>query len=229
MKNAFSTRSVNLRKPATFDAASQSVQVVAATENPVQVWDAEKNGTINEVLMVKGASLPVGGQVPLLDSHNRSSVKNVIGSARSFQVADSNLECRVFFSDTEEGKSVAINVRDGHLTDFSVGYRPIVYHYVNPGETKVIGGRSFQGPLKVTEEWKLMELSAAIVGADHQAKARSADANGSTGAEDTSLSRAANDNAGAGARSDAGDKTDIVDWLFYAFLIYMILSLLSAV
>lgn len=220
MTNPLATRSIDIRKPTTFDEKNWSVEVVAATEHPVEVWDAEKRGFINEVLLVKGAALPVNAKVPLLDSHNRTSVKNVIGSARNFQVADGNLECRVFFSDTDEGRSVALNVRDGHLTDFSVGYRPIVYEYLDAGETREIGGRTFQGPLKLTEEWKLMELSVAIVGADQHAKARSADANGSDG--DVARS-------GDAVRSATPSDTGIIDWLFYAFMIYMFLALLSSV
>ena len=162
-------------KPRTFDDDAQSVRVVAVTENPVRIWDWERKGFINEILLIDGATLSDSGRIPLLDSHNRTSINGVLGSARNFHKNGDTLEAEVVFSETDAGRNAALNVRDGHLTDFSVGYHPIEAVYLAAGETKEIDGRTFQGPAKVTSKWRLRELSVTAIGADRAATARSLD------------------------------------------------------
>ncbi len=160
-------------RPQSYNAEANSVHVVAVTENPVRVWDMEKGTFLEEMLLVDGVVLPESRKVPLLDSHNRTSVASILGSARNFEKQDDVLACDVFFSGTEAGRMVAANVKDGHLTDFSVGYMPLEAHYLAEGEIREIGGRAFQGPVKVTTRWELRELSVTAVGADQMATARS--------------------------------------------------------
>jgi len=164
-------------RPKSFDDTRNSVRVVAVTENPVSVWDWERKSSIDEILLIDGAHLPPNGQIPLLDSHNRSSVTSVLGSARNFTPNGNILECDVFFSSTEAGKNAALNVKEGHLTDFSVGYFPAESDYIPVGEEKNINGRQFKGPVKVTTKWNLRELSLTPIGADQNATARSQDSN----------------------------------------------------
>ncbi len=160
-------------RPQTFDAAGRSVAVTAVTESPVRVWDPGRGDFVDEILILEGARLPPEGRVPLLDSHNRATVSGVLGSAGGFARKGDTLECRVRFSDTEAGRDAAINVRDGHLTDFSVGYMPTEAIYLADGETRVIGGAVRSGPAKVTLCWHLKELSVTAIGADQRATARS--------------------------------------------------------
>jgi len=160
-------------RPKSFDNDRNSVRVVAVTENPVRVWDWERKSSIDEILLIDGAHLPPNGQIPLLDSHNRTSVTSVLGSARNFTPNGNILECDVFFSGTETGRNAALNVKEGHLTDFSVGYFPAESDYIPIGEEKNINGRQFKGPVKVTTKWNLRELSLTPIGADQNATARS--------------------------------------------------------
>ncbi len=160
-------------KPKSFDDETSSVRVVAVTENPVRVWDWNSKQYIDEVLLVDGFSLPPSGKIPLLDAHNRSSVSSVLGSARRFHPSGNSLECDVFFSGTDVGRNAAQNVKEGHLTDFSVGYFPVESYYIKEGESKDINGRFFRGPVKVTAKWNLRELSLTPIGADQYATARS--------------------------------------------------------
>ncbi|MGE0084710.1 MAG: hypothetical protein AB7S75_09830 [Desulfococcaceae bacterium] len=160
-------------RPKSFDEETSSVRVVAVTENPVRVWDWNSKQYIEEVLLVDGFSLPPSGKIPLLDAHNRSSVSSVLGSARRFHPSGNSLECDVFFSGTDVGRNAAQNVKEGHLTDFSVGYFPVESYYIKEGESKDINGRFFRGPVKVTAKWNLRELSLTPIGADQYATARS--------------------------------------------------------
>ncbi|MDM8525235.1 HK97 family phage prohead protease [Desulfococcaceae bacterium HSG8] len=168
------TREIATWKPRTFDDASRSVRVVAVTENPVRTWDWERKDFVDEILLIEGANVPFSGQIPLLDSHNRSSVAGVLGSARNFEPRGSDtLECDVFFSGTEAGNDAAQKVKEGHLTDFSVGYFPAESYWIPSGQAHDVNGRTFRGPVKLTTKWNLMELSVTPIGADQMAKARS--------------------------------------------------------
>lgn len=173
MEDTLNTRSIHPNAPKTFDEESRSVRVVAVTENPVQVWDWKTNGFVNEVLLIDGFRMRPNGRIPLLDAHNRNSVDRILGSATDFQRIGDRLECRVYFSSTEAGENAARNVRDGHLTDFSVGYQPTRFEFIPAGTERTINGAAYKGPVKVTTEWTLKELSVTPIGADHWATARS--------------------------------------------------------
>lgn len=161
---------VNPTGPATIDMETKSVEVVATTEKPAQIYDWQR-GFVNEVLMMDGCEWPSNGQVPLLNAHNRNTVGDVLGSFRDIQVDGDALVGRVWFSKSDDS-GVFEKIKEGHFTDFSVGYRQISSEWVPDGVTKTIRGRSFQGPVLVTDRWRLKELSAVPIGADELAKAR---------------------------------------------------------
>lgn len=157
--------------PATLNADERSVEVLAATEQPTRVFDWDR-GVIDEVLLMSGLELPASRQVPLLDTHSRYSTSAVIGSFRGMAVDGSGLVGRAMFSSVEEASGPWTKVAEGHLTDFSVGYRVIEAVWVEAGKSETIGGRSFSGPVKVVTRWKVKELSVCPIGADEMAKAR---------------------------------------------------------
>lgn len=169
------TRSLTL-VPKSFNSEKQSVEAIATTEKPVQVWDWREGELINEVLRMDGCRLPASGQVPLIDSHDRYSIKNVLGSGAGFR--DEVVEgfkakaCTVSYSKAPEGQSAALKTEEGHLTDFSIGYNTLKTIYVPSGETQIIGEDEYTGPVSVATEWELKELSAAVIGADDLAKTR---------------------------------------------------------
>ncbi len=161
---------------ATYDSEARTLRAVATTEAPTQVIDWERWELVDEVLRMDGLRMPDSGQVPLLDSHNRSRVGDVIGSAREFGdttvAGHAAKECVVSFADTDAGRDAEAKYRDGHITDFSIGYRVTEAEYVPVNETQVIGGVRYAGPVRVATSWELKELSATPIGADEFAKAR---------------------------------------------------------
>ncbi len=250
MTDRLLTREVSVPtwKPQTFDDQSLSVHAVAVTENPVRVWDFETSRFIHEVLLLSGLILPETGQVPLLDSHNRQSVTGILGSARNFSQVNGVLECDVFFANTDAGRTVAMNVKDGHLTDFSVGYIIDEAVYLADGEVRELDGRTFEGPLKVTTRWHLRELSVTAIGADQKAKSRSLNDDAplaeTAGGEDVTVppatppppksagSEAAGERAEASAvrqaaAPPAGGEDRFIDILFFAFVAVMILFIIK--
>lgn len=159
-------------KPATLDEDTRSVEVIGATEEPVEVFDYDRFEIVNEVLLMEGAEMPASRQVPLLDAHLRFGTASVLGSYRDMQARSGQLTGRAYFSSVPEAESPYTKVREGHLTDFSIGYRVIESEWVPAGESAKIKGRSFTGPLKVTSRWRVKELSTVPIGADELAKAR---------------------------------------------------------
>lgn len=164
-------------QPATLDETARSVRAIAASEKPAAVFDWDRYDVVDEVLLMAGAILPESGRVPLLDSHQRGSVSDILGSAGGFRAGASGpfaaLEADVALGDTDAGRQALALIRDGHLTDLSVGYEPVESMWIPAGQKQLIAGREYAGPVKVTTRWILKELSLTPIGADDLAKMRS--------------------------------------------------------
>lgn len=162
--------------PATLDTESRSVEVIGATENPVPVFDWERGEILDEVLLMSGCRMPESRQIPLLDTHMRFDTSSVIGSYRDMRSAKGELLGTAFFSDAPEAQSPFQKVREGHLTDFSIGYKVTESIYIPDGQRQDISGHIYTGPVKVSTSWIPRELSVCPIGADEFAKARAATA-----------------------------------------------------
>lgn len=160
--------------PATLDAGNRSVEVVGATENPVLEYCRAAYDYVPTMLLMSGCELPASGQIPLLDTHSRWDTSSVIGSYRGMRVENDKLVGRAVYSSVPEAEGPWIKTTEGHLTDYSVGYKALESTYIPDGQTGLIGGRSFAGPLVVVTRWKAREMSACPIGADEEAKARAA-------------------------------------------------------
>jgi hypothetical protein len=151
----------------SYNKETRSASATIATEKPVRVYDfMSDTGFIDEVLIMDGAVLPDSGQIPLLDSHNQSSVRNILGSCRNLRIEGDRLAADLFFADTNAGKMLENQVRDGHLTDLSIGAAVIEFENIPDGQSKEFYGRLYQGPLRVVTQWEPMEASAVAIGAD---------------------------------------------------------------
>lgn len=159
--------------PSTFDPDTRSVEVIGATDAPAEVFDWSRMEVVNEVLLMDGLEMSKSRQVPLLDAHSRYSHSSVLGSYRDMKTDAHQLAGRAFFSTVPEAEGPMTKVKEGHMTDFSVGYRVIDTEWVPPGKTKTVKGRSFTGPVSVVTRWRIKELSLVPIGADENATARS--------------------------------------------------------
>lgn len=167
--------------PDTYNSDESSVEAVIATELEAEVWDWARFDIIREVLRMDGMMLPDGrSQVPLLDTHSRYSVKDQLGSVKGFR--DDTVEsyaaklARFHFDSTDESQKAATKVREGHVTDNSVGYEVMQSTWVQPKTKTTINGRVYEGGergLRVTTAWKLKEVSLCPIGADELAMIRS--------------------------------------------------------
>jgi len=172
-------RTISLRldtegRPSTLDEATRSVEAVGASENPVMEFDWDRYEYVPTILLMSGAKFPASRQVVLLDTHYRGNTKSVLGSWRGIAIDGETLVGRAHYSEAEEAKGPWTKTKEGHLTDYSVGYRGLKGHYAPEGETVEVDGRSFSGPVRVFSEWEIREMSVCPIGADEFAKARSA-------------------------------------------------------
>jgi len=143
---------------------------------PALVFDWERWDFVNEVLLADGMMVPAIGQVPLLDSHNRNSARDVLGHVRDFSEAAiggyQGRNGQIYFAADEDSQIIRQKVADGHITDGSVGYQVLSSIWVPENTEVLIDGRLFIGPLKVSRKWSLKEFSITPIGADVLAKVR---------------------------------------------------------
>jgi len=164
-------------RAATLDVEARTVEAVIATEAPVRVYDWQREEMVEEVLLMAGVQLPDSRQVPLLDAHGRWSIDQQLGSTRDLRVEADRLIGVNTFARTDGGDAALALVRDGHLTDNSVGYRVSASMYIEPGDTAEVEGQSFtarQLPLRVSTRWTIHENSVCPIGADPNATNREA-------------------------------------------------------
>jgi hypothetical protein len=159
--------------PSSWDEETRSFDAILATETPTVVMDMRRRRPIEEVLIMEGAILPQSRQIPLLDTHQRKTTRNVLGSVRDIKVDGNKLVGRVFVSSVED--RVATKIREGHITDNSLGYLPTEGEFIEPGQTREVNGITYTArelPLQVSLQWKVKENSVLPIGADELAKIR---------------------------------------------------------
>lgn len=152
----------------TFDRESRTVDVTLATGDLVMMpWG-------REALPMEAVVLDAGSEIPFIDSHNRSTIRNIMGRARNLRTEGNELAGRIKFSRNERGQEAMDLAEDEMLTDVSIGYVVETEEFVREGETKTMFGRQYSGPAWVATRWYPMELSGTAVGADTNAKLRAA-------------------------------------------------------
>ena len=160
--------------PDSVDEDTRSVSAVIATEDPVMVFSFTRGEAVDEVLLMKGLrGLPA--QIPLLDSHDRSSVTKQLGSTRGLRVENGQLVGRNHFADDPDAQSAFRKVKDGHVRDNSIGYSVRAAEMIEPKETRAVMGSNFTArgvPMSVVTEWTVRENSILPIGADPRAKMR---------------------------------------------------------
>lgn len=153
----------------TFDEESRSVEVVFTSERPVKrrTWD---EGTFNEVLICDAKAVRLerlNNGAPVLDSHDSWSLASVIGTVvpNSARFEGGKGICQIRFSGRPEVAGIVQDIRDGVLSNISVGYKIHKYE-MDEGEKDEI-------PTMRATDWEPMEVSVVPIPADPTAKIRS--------------------------------------------------------
>lgn len=150
-----------------------SVQVVIASENPVERFDPSRQVVYREVLTMDGVRFRSSRmQLPIVDSHDRSTVKNVLGSVRNIRVEGSQLIGDAVFARDEASQEAYQKLLDGHLTDFSITALGKSVVSVHRGETYNLRGQTITGPAEIVTQWVPSDASLVAAGADETSTVR---------------------------------------------------------
>lgn len=167
------TRAIPI-SPESIREDDRSVVAVLTTDAPTLVMDWRRWETVEEVLLMSG--MERAERCPLLNNHFRYSLDDVFGSVREIATEADRVTGRLFFS--KQGAEIERaweKVREGHVTDVSIGYRVLESKDILPGETAVVAGREWRAGktrLRISTKWQLRETSLVPIGADQAAKIR---------------------------------------------------------
>lgn len=151
-------------------------RAVIATENPIPRWDEQTNQLVSEVLLMDGIVLRGGRDwIPIVDSHNDRTVRNIFGSIRGLKIDPANGELYgepVFASDAES-QTIATRMNEGHITDFSITAQPLETTFVKRGESYTTArGAVISGPALIHTQWQPLNASICATGADEDSTVR---------------------------------------------------------
>ena len=149
--------------PASYDAASRSVEATFSTGARRRTWYGFEELEISPEAV--NLSRVDAGQVRALDHHNQYQIDAIVGSVSETRIEGANLVGRITFADTDFGRKVEGMVQRGELTGVSVGYTIETIERVGVEDERDIW--------RVTR-WTLMEVSFVSVPADASAGVRSA-------------------------------------------------------
>lgn len=155
------------------DEGAERVMAVISTETPARMPDFDRMEMVDEVLLSDGMKKPRGGKLPLIDSHDRSSISKVLGRVVSITTEGGEVRGELNFSKTSAGSEASQQVRDGYIDGLSVGYLVSKKTFIPEGKTKTIKGREFSGPVNVVTSWETKEASLVTVPADENARVQS--------------------------------------------------------
>lgn len=144
---------------------------VLATSKATKMWDYDTWEMVDEVLDINGVANRTGETWPLLDSHSRWSVDDIVGRVSLDSVEDEQLVGTLSF-DTggDKGSECARKVAAGMITDVSIGYKILSVEKVKAGVNAKVGNRVLQGPVNIVRSWQVFEVSVVPIGADSDAK-----------------------------------------------------------
>lgn len=151
-------------KPASLDNEARTFDVVAATETPV-VRAAFFDEPYEEILRCTTDAINPSRLkgLPVLDSHDRSSVLAVIGQVTAWRISDRQLIATIKIADSERGRAAFDLVSQGMLNRVSIGYS------VDKGtRTDGPNGRT----VLTATRWTPYEVSLVSVPADPNAAIR---------------------------------------------------------
>ena len=146
--------------PESLNVESREVEVVFATETPVFRcgWDED----FNEVLSCTPEAVRLGKTkkgLPVLDGHNGWSLHAQLGRAQNIRIADKECRATVVFSKRAEVEGIFQDVKDGIISDVSVGYRVFKFE-----RTPAAADEKY--PTYRALDWEPFEISFTPIPAD---------------------------------------------------------------
>ena len=150
-----------------------TVDIVIASDSPVERWDEDRDEMVKEILLMDGVEFRSDlKQLPIVDSHDRSTVRNILGSVRDIKVENGQLVGRAVFATDSDSQRAYGKLKEGHLTDFSITATPKEIKKIPRGEVVTVNGKEMEGPLDLVTRWMPTDASLVGVGADVNSRVR---------------------------------------------------------
>ena len=149
-------------------------KAVIATETPVMVYDEARRQWVAQVLLMNGVRFRQDrNQLPIVDSHNDQTVRNVFGSIRSIKIEGDALVGLPEFASDDESQKIATRYNEGHLNDFSIDAQILARQYVPEGQRYTTpSGNVIDGPAEIVTAWEPHNASICATGADPNSTVR---------------------------------------------------------
>ena len=149
-------------------------KAVVATETPVMVYDETRRQWVAQVLLMDGVRFRQSrNQLPIVDSHNDKTVRNVFGSVRGLAIEGGQLVGIAEFASDEESQKIKTRYDEGHLNDFSIDAQIIARKYIPDGQSYTTpSGVVIAGPAEIVTEWEPHNASICATGADPNSTVR---------------------------------------------------------
>jgi hypothetical protein len=153
--------------------APKDGKAVIATETPVEIYDPVR-GHMMQVLLMDGVKFRRNRrQLPIVDSHDDATVRNVFGSIRNIVIEDGQLVGVPEFASDEESQVVATRYSEGHLNDFSIDAVILERQYIPEGKSYTTKrGVVIDGPAEIVTAWEPHNASICATGADPNSTVR---------------------------------------------------------
>lgn len=162
---------------AAADMATKTVPVIIATETPVEMFDDRTGMIYHEILDMDGGK--VRGErdrLPIVDSHDRNTVRNVLGTIRNVRKEQHPqygmvMRGEASFARDDDSQDAFQKLLDGHLEDFSITAIRNEQKRVAPNETYMHRGQPVVGPAVIVTDWTATDASLVAAGADENSRA----------------------------------------------------------
>ena len=163
-----------LAAASTYDAEARTVEITAATENPVRMPGWQLGIDYEYYLEILDCSLNsvdfsqvAAGNCPLLDSHGRWSLEDRLGVIRTARIENKELITLAAFGQSDKARTVEADVAANTAPKASVGYRR---------EQMIFERMEGEVPVYRVTRWAVTEVTFCPIAADPNAGVRSASA-----------------------------------------------------
>lgn len=187
-------------------------KAVIATETPVMIYDEVRRQWLQQVLLMDGVKFRQDRkQLPIVDSHNDKTVRNVFGSIRGITIEGDQLVGLPEFASDEESQKIATRYNEGHLNDFSIDAQILARQYVPEGQQYITRqGNVIEGPAEIVTAWEPHNASICATGADPNSTVRrSYDREGVTRMDEALMAKL----QGLGLPEGMTDAQEIIAWM----------------
>lgn len=156
----------------SYNADTNTIEVVFATERPVRSWDWDNWEPFNEVLVVAPTAVRMERMqngAPFLKDH-RASLDNTVGVVTRAWIDGSEAKAEIRLSENPEHAGIIADLKAGMFRNVSVGYKVHKYEKQPRSASETL-------PTYRATDWEPMEVSLVAIPADPSAQVRSESGN----------------------------------------------------